>query len=85
MSRSDRSIHILLATIAFLLGANLLVQTWRDRPAMAVEPQGLPDTGAQLQKQIEELSKLNTKMDKLQAYLESGKLTVTAKEAAPAK
>ncbi|HVT82215.1 MAG TPA: hypothetical protein VHM90_16350 [Phycisphaerae bacterium] len=77
---NSRSTQVLLGVIAFLLGANLFVQTWHDRSAMAVGPAaGLPDTGAQLQAQIDELKSLNTKMDKLQGYLESGKLTVTAK------
>jgi len=76
---NNRTTQILLAVIAFLLGANLIVQTWHDRTALAVSPQGLPDTGAQLAAQIDELKSINTKIDKLQGYLESGKMTVTAK------
>ena len=76
---NNRTTQILLAVIAFLLGANLIVQTWHDRTALAASPQGLPDTGAQLAAQIDELKSINTKIDKLQGYLESGKMTVTAK------
>ncbi len=85
MNRSNRTTQVLLAAIAFLLGANLFVQSWHDRSAVAASPAGLPDTGAQLQAQIEQLTLLNSKVDKLQGYLESGKLTVTAKTPAPAK
>jgi predicted component of type VI protein secretion system len=77
MTRNDRTIHVLLAAIAFLLGANLLINLHQDRAAVAA---GLPDSGAQLQQQVDQLIDLNKKVDKLQGFLESGKLAVTAKE-----
>jgi hypothetical protein len=81
MLRNNRTIHVLLAAIAFLLGANLLINLHQDRTAIA---QGLPDSGAQLQQQIDQLANLNKKMDKLQSLLESGKLTVKVAEMPPA-
>ena len=77
MTRNDRTIHVLLAAIAFLLGANLLVNVHQDRTAVA---QGLPDSGAQLQQQVDQLILLNKKVDSLQSFLESGKLTVKIAE-----
>ena len=71
--RSDRTIQVLLAAIAFLLGANLLVHLHQDRTAQAA---GIPDSGAQAQAQIDQLTELNKKVDRLQSYLESGKLGV---------
>jgi hypothetical protein len=77
MLRSDRTSRILLAVIAFLLGANLLAQIHQDRKAVAA---GLPDQGAQLQAQIDQLTQLNAKVDKLTGFLESGKLKVAVTE-----
>ena len=77
MLRSDRTVRILLAVIAFLLAANLFARVHQDRTAQAA---GLPDQGAQLQAQIEQLTQLNAKMDKLQGFLESGKLKVEIPE-----
>ena len=71
--RSDRTIQVLLAAIAFLLGANLFVNLHQDRPAQAA---GIPDSGAQAQAQIDQLSELNKKMDRMETFLESGKLGV---------
>jgi len=82
MTGTDRTIRVLLAAVAFLLGANLLVQLGSSpRTAMA---QGIPDSGAQAQAQINLLKDLNGRIDKLQAFLESGKLTVKVEEK-PAK
>jgi hypothetical protein len=76
--RQDRTSRILLAVIAFLLGANLLSQIHSDRKAEAAG--GIPDSGAQLQAQIEQLTALNAKVDKLTGFLESGKLKVVVTE-----
>jgi len=73
MIRHDRTVRVLLAVVAFLLTANLLVQVRQDRTAKAA---GLPDSGAQLQAQIDQLVDLNKKVDKLQSFLESGKLKI---------
>jgi len=75
-------VRVLLAVIAFLLGADLLVNLRPARPAMAA---GLPDSGAQQQQTIDQLSDLNKKMDRLQSFLESGKLAVEVKEKDKAK
>jgi hypothetical protein len=77
MTGHDRSTRILLAVIAFLLGANLLVSLQPGRTALAA---GIPDSGAQMQQQIDLLTQLNSKLDKLQSFLESGKLQVDVKE-----
>ena len=77
MTGNDRTVRILLAVIVFLLGANLLVSVQSGRTALAV---GIPDTGAQGQQQIDLLTQLNSKIDKLDSFLESGKLVVEVKE-----
>ena len=77
MTRNDRTIHVLLAAIAFLLGANLLINVHQDRSAVAA---GLPDSGAQAQQQIDLLAELNKKVDRLETFLESGKLSVKVAE-----
>ncbi len=77
MIRHDRTNRILLAVIAFLLGANLLMNVHQDRTAVAA---GLPDQGAQLQAQVDQLTQLNAKIEKLQGFLESGKLKVAVTE-----
>ena len=72
----DRTSRLLLSVIALLLGAHLLVDINNasgPRTAMAA---GIPDQGAQLQSLIEQMQDLNKKVDKLQGYLESGKMTV---------
>jgi len=81
MTGNDRSVRVLLAAIAFLLGANLLVNL---RPERTVQAAGMPDSGAQMQQQIDQLTQLNSKLDKLQGFLESGKLVVDVKDK-PAK
>jgi hypothetical protein len=77
MIRHDRTVRVLLGAVAFLLAGNLFVQVHQDRVAKAA---GLPDSGAQLQAQIDQLTELNKKMDKLQSFLESGKLKVDTGE-----
>lgn len=77
MTGSDRTVRVLLAAIAFLLGANLLVNLQPGRTAVAA---GIPDSGAQAQQQIDQLVELNKKVDKLQGFLESGKLVVDVKD-----
>ena len=81
MTGNDRSVRVLLAVIAFLLGANLLVNL---RPGRIAQAAGMPDSGAQMQMQIDQLTELNKKMDRLQGFLESGKLVVDVKDK-PAK
>lgn len=78
MFRQDRTVRILLAAIAALLAANLMAQVHQDRTARAAG--GIPDQGAQLQAQIDQLNSLNAKLDKLQGFLESGKLKVEVNE-----
>jgi hypothetical protein len=77
MLRNCRTVHVLLAVVAFLLGANLLVSIHQDRTARAA----VFDPNAQLaQSQIDQLVELNKKVDRLQSFLESGKLTVKVAE-----
>ena len=77
MQRNDRTIHVLLAAIAFLLGANLLINVHQDRTARAA---GFDPQVQQAQLQVDQLTDLNRKIDKLQGFLESGKLTVKVAE-----
>jgi hypothetical protein len=78
MSRNTRTIQVLLAVVAFLLGANLLVSLRQDTPVRAA---AVFDPNAQLaQSQIDQLAELNKKVDRLQSFLESGKLTVKVAE-----
>ena len=79
MKLGDRTVKVLLTVITVLLGLNLLVQLHpAPRVAMAA---GIPDTGAQLQAIVDELQTLNKKVDKIDAVLESGNLTVKVKDA----
>ena len=74
MTRDSRSLRMLVGAVAVLLGANLLVSLSQStRTAVAG---GIPDSGAQMQAVIDQLSELNKKVDKLQSFMESGKLTV---------
>ncbi len=78
MLRNSRTIHVLLAVVAFLLGANLFVSLHQDRPVRAAQ---IFDPNAGLaQAQLDQLSELNKKVDRLQSFLESGKLTVKVTE-----
>jgi hypothetical protein len=78
--RNDRTLHMLLAAIAVLLGVNLLVTTNPERTARAAAATSFDPATNLAQAQIEQLTKLGEKVDKLQAYLESGKLAVIVKE-----
>jgi hypothetical protein len=80
MNTKERSTRVLLAVIALLLGANLLVQIGTASGPKTAQAAGIPDSGAQFQSMIEQLTELNKKVDKMQAYFESGALTVKVKE-----
>ena len=77
MKWNDRTTQLLLAAVAFLLGANLLVNVHQDRTARAA---GFDPQVQQAQLQVDQLSDLNKKIDKLESFLESGKLTVKVAE-----
>jgi hypothetical protein len=77
MLRNDRTIHVLLAAVAFLLGANLLVTIHQDRTARAAV---FDPAGQMNQAEVAQLTELNQKVDKLTSFLESGKLAVIVKE-----
>jgi hypothetical protein len=72
---SEKSTRWMLGVVAALLAANLLAGAINatSRPATAA---GLPDSGAQLQQVVDEITKLNKNVEKLDAFLESGKMTV---------
>lgn len=74
MKSANKSTKLLLGIVAALLAANLWVN-FGGSPRQA-QAAGLPDSGAQLERVIDEVSKLNKSVEKLQGYLESGKLTV---------
>ena len=77
MNSNSRTVRFLLGAIAVLLGVNLLVQV--NHPGRTAQAAGLPDTGAQLQAVVDQLTELNKRVDKMQSYLESGKMTVEVK------
>jgi hypothetical protein len=80
MNRTDRSTRLLLGVIAMLLGINLLVQLGSAAGPNTARAAGIPDSGQQFQSMIDQLTELNKKVDKMQAYFESGALTVKVKE-----
>jgi hypothetical protein len=72
--------RVMLGVIAFLLAGNLVVnmtEGGRGRTAVAA---GIPDSGAQMQAIVDQLTELNKRVDKLQSYVESGKMTVNVKD-----
>lgn len=74
MNRDSRSLRILIGAVAVLLAANLLMTIAQStRTAVGA---GIPDSGAQMQAVVDQLTELNKKVDKLQSFMESGKLTV---------
>ncbi len=80
----QQSSKILLVVIAVLLAANLAVQFLGNTTvSRAKDPvtaaNGIPDSGAQFQGVVDELRNTNKKLDTLQAFLESGSLSVKAK------
>jgi hypothetical protein len=80
MTRKDRSIHVLLATIIFLLGANLLVSMNSHGGSSTAYADGIPDTGAQIQAVVDQVVELNKKVDKVDDFLESGHLMVKVQD-----
>jgi hypothetical protein len=78
-----RAIHYLntvLTILAVLLAAQLWT-SWTTGPDMtrsAAARDGIPDAGAQRKMIIDELKLLNTKVDKLDQLLVSGKVRVRA-------
>jgi hypothetical protein len=81
MPRTDRSLRVLLTVIAVLLGMNLLVNMNASGGPRAAYGAGIPDTGAQIQSMVDAINELNKKVDKLDAFLESGALSVKVQEA----
>ena len=86
MARTLRrqSSQVLLLIVVLLLGANLVVHFAGDAAvthAMApvTAANGIPDSGAQFQAVVDEVRATNKRLDTLQAFLESGNLTVKAK------
>jgi hypothetical protein len=80
----QQSLKVLLTIIALLLAANLVVQglgngavTRASTPVTAAN--GIPDSGAQLQAVADEVRGVNKRLDTMEAFLESGSLTVKAK------
>jgi hypothetical protein len=80
MNGSDRSIRVLLVVIVFLLGANLLVNMNGHGGSPKAYGDGIPDTGAQIQAVVDQVTELNKKVDKVDAFLEGGHLTVTVQD-----
>jgi hypothetical protein len=77
MLRKNRTVQVLLGCVAFLLGANLIIMAHQDRTARGAV---FDPAGQQSQSMVDQLTELNKKVDKLQSYLESGKLSVKVLE-----
>ena len=80
MRTSDRSIRVLLTVIVVLLGGNLLVNMNSHGGSPKAYGEGIPDTGAQIQSLVDQVTELNKKVDKLDGFLESGHMTVKVQE-----
>lgn len=76
MKTNDRSIRVLLSIIACLLGANLLVNMNNSSGPRTAYAAGIPDQGAQLQAVVDSVNEVGKKVDKIDAFLESGALSV---------
>ncbi len=76
---NNKTHRFLLVVIACLLAANLLVDI-RAGSAQTAVAAGIPDSGAQLQAVVDQLVDLNKRIDKMEGYLESGKMTVNVKD-----
>lgn len=76
---TEKATRWLGGTIACLLAANLLVSLQAHERRAVAAP--LPDSGAQLERVVEELVKLNKSSAKIEALLESGKLVVKVEKA----
>ena len=72
----DRSVRVLLGVIALLLGVNLLFNVMHETPTPTAHAAGIPDSGAQFQAMVDSLKDVSAKLDKIDDFLESGKLTV---------
>lgn len=72
---TDKGTRVLLGVVAGLLALNVVASVGGGSQRTAVAA-GLPDSGAQLERLIDEVAKLNKTVEKLQGYLESGKMTV---------
>lgn len=81
----ERSVRVLLGVIALLLGVNLLVQIVHETRPNTATAAGIPDSGAQFQAMVDSLHDISGKVDKLDDFLESGKMTVTIKDNKDAK
>jgi hypothetical protein len=79
----QQSVKVLLMIIAVLLAANLVVQLVGNNTTRASNPvtaaNGIPDSGAQIEAVVDEVRGVNKRLDTMEAYLESGSLTVKAK------
>ena len=76
---TNKSTCVLLGTIAVLLAANLLLNLpGSGLPKAQATGGGLPDTGAQTERMIDELAKLNKNVEKLQSFLESRTISAAA-------
>jgi len=80
MTRNDRAIRVLLTLIVLLLGANLIVNMNNSAGPRTAYAEGIPDSGAQLQKLIDAVNDLNKKVDRIDTVLESGTLNVKVQD-----
>jgi hypothetical protein len=77
----NRGVQIMLGVVAGLLALNLASSWFESSPRIA-QAAGLPDSGAQLERLIDETSKLNKTSEKILALLDSGKLKVQVEKPA---
>jgi hypothetical protein len=80
MRGSDRSIRVLLTVIVVLLGGNLLVNMNSHGGSPKAYGDGIPDTGAQIQAVVDQVTELNKKVDKIDSFLESGHMVVKVQD-----
>lgn len=77
MKLGENSTKVMLGAVALLLVLNLVGPTSAQNRQ---PPQGIPDSGAQMQAIIEELRDLNKKVDAMTKTLESGNVKVQVVE-----
>ena len=65
-----------LLVLIIVLQALTLAGTWLSNGALPIAYGQVPDGGAQRQAMVDELKNTNSKLDRLAALLESGKLQV---------
>jgi hypothetical protein len=81
MSATAKPATTKLLTVVLVLQSVMLLGQWLGVPSPVTPAHAqIPDAGGQRNAMIDELRQVNAKLDKLAAYLESGKLEVRVVE-----